>query len=104
MTGYRESIDLFHRLYLEAYKSKPTWRAAEGAQLKRLLTTHGADEVQRRITNLFRAPPRWLRPPFTFGTLVKHFDHLVVGAVAGPNGRRGGMTPAEILAHARRQS
>lgn len=102
LTGYRETIEAFHSRYTQAYAAKPTWRAAEGAQLKKLLADHGHAEVQRRINALFDAPPRWLSPPFTFMTLVKHFDSLVVPTVAHQTGRRGGMTPEEILAHASR--
>lgn len=101
--GYRETIDDFHGRYLEAYKSKPTWRAAEGMQLKRLLATHGAEEVQRRIAVLFTAAPRWLRPPYTFMTLVKNFDALVVSSTAGNVAQhRGGLSPAEVMDLARR--
>jgi hypothetical protein len=101
--GYTETIDVFHRRYLAAYGQPPTWRAAEGSNLKRLLAAHGAEEVQRRIAILFESPPRWLTPPFSFGTLVANFDRLVVANVQGPGGKRGGLTPGEILQHAARR-
>lgn len=100
-SGYKETIAAFHDRYVAAYNSKPTWRVAEGAQLKKLLNVHGADEVQRRIELLFTHPPRWLSPPFTFMTLVKNFDALVVASGQQTTGhRRGGMSPEEIMQHA----
>lgn len=103
LSGYRESSDLFFALFVEAYGSKPAWRgAADGSQLKRLLLSHGPEEVQRRMRQLFEAPPKWLRPPYTFGTFVRHFDQLVIAPV-GPTtsgARRGGLSPSEIMQRA----
>lgn len=94
--GYKETVAAFHNLFVTAYDSKPTWTAAHGAQLKRLINEHGADEVRRRITILFTAAPSWITPPFTFNTLVRHFDALVSESRTS-SARRGGMSPEEIM-------
>ncbi len=107
LDGYKESIALFFDLFTAAYGAKPAWRGAgDGAQMKRLLASHGSDEVQRRMRMLFEAPPSWLRPPYTFGTFVRHFDALVI-APAGPTtkgARQGGLSPAQILQQATRMA
>lgn len=96
--GYSETIADFHERFVKAYGSKPTWGPGQGKQLKRLLVAHGAAEVQRRIRILFEQPPRWLQPPFSFGTLVSNFDRLAMAVVAGPTqGRRGGLTVRETM-------
>lgn len=103
LSGYSESIKVFFDLFVEAYNTKPSWRgAADGSQMKRLLLSHGPEEVQRRMRQLFTAPPKWLRPPYTFGTFVRHFDQLVIAPV-GPTtagARRGGLSPSEIMQRA----
>lgn len=87
-SGYRESVDLFFLRFEAAYQAKPSWGQKQGSQLKRLLGSHSAAEVQRRIAILFDSPPNWLTPPFDFGTLVQHFDKLVVASV--PRGASSG--------------
>lgn len=106
LIGWKETIDLFVSLFTEAYGAKPAWRgAADGAQLKRLLSSHGATEVQARLRRLFGGgAPKWLRPPYTFGTFASNFDHLVI-APSGPTtsgARRGGLSPSEIMERAQR--
>jgi len=103
LEGYRETTDAFQNRYEAAYEAKPTWGAREGAQLKRLLAAHGATEVQSRIERLFSSPPRWIDPPFTFMTLVRHFDSLVPVSARPQAGRRdGGLSVAEIMEQAAR--
>lgn len=97
LDGYTETVTAFHDAYRSAYNASPTWSAVTGAQLKRLLNAHGADEVQRRIAVLFSAAPRWITPPFTFNTLVRNFDALVTETKQEVTGRRGGMSPSEIM-------
>lgn len=86
--GYTESVSLFFLRFEAAYQAKPSWGQKQGAQLKQLLKSHPAAEVQRRIAILFDSPPNWLKPPFDFGTLVQHFDKLVVASV--PRGASSG--------------
>ena len=101
--GHKESVDLFFELFVAAYSTKPAWRgAADGQLLKRLLQSHGVEEVQKRMRRLFSSPPKWLHPPYTFGTFVRHFDHLVE-TIAQPTtagARRGGLSTQEIMARA----
>lgn len=94
LAGFKAVIDAFHVRYLAAYGQPPTWGVKEGAQAKRLLKAHGEAEVLRRITVLFESPPRWMKPPYTWGTLVRNFDHLVLAG----GGRGGGLTPEQLMA------
>lgn len=82
-TDYALTVEYFHLAFLGAYKSKPTWGAREGMLLKRLIKAHGSQEVRRRIDVLFSAPPSWLKPPFTLGTLSANFDALVKPSARG---------------------
>lgn len=84
--GYAETVELFYSRFQFAYGSKPSWGQKQGAQIKNLLKSHGATEVQRRIAILFDSPPSWLKPPFDLGTLVQHFDKLVVASVGVARG------------------
>jgi len=79
--GYRDTIADFDSRYQAAYGSRASWGKRQGGQIKTLLRAHGAAEVRRRIGILFDAPPSWLKGPYDLGTLVQHFDKLVVGAV-----------------------
>jgi hypothetical protein len=75
--GLRAAVAIFDRLFRDAYGERPTWSAKAGGQAKNLLRAHSLGEVERRMEILFRAPPRWLTPPFDFSTFVQHFDKLV---------------------------
>jgi len=93
--GYTETVAVFDQAFRAASQGKkPTWTAIAGANLKRLLKAHGAAEVQRRIGVLFSSPPRWLSPPFTLETLVRHFDALAVSSAANQS-RAGPRNQAE---------
>lgn len=54
--------------------AKPTWGKEAGAQLKRLLGIHGAEELCRRIDNAFDAPPYPHTPPADFLSFVRGVD------------------------------
>jgi hypothetical protein len=45
---------------------------------------HGRAEVEKRITIMFTAPPRWPAPPYDLQTLSLHFDKF-----ATPSGKGG---------------
>lgn len=79
--GHRQAVADFDARYRAAYGTKPSWGKKQGAQMGTLLRAHGLAEVQRRIAILFDTPPPWLRGPYDLGTLVQHFDKLVVAAV-----------------------
>lgn len=81
MPGQAETIEAFDSGYRSAYGAKPTWSEKQVGQVKYLLRKHSAEEVKRRIANMFRSPPDWLKPPFDVGTLVQHFDKFAVSAV-----------------------
>jgi hypothetical protein len=51
--------------------------------------------VQRRIGILFDSPPSWLKPPYDLGTLVQHFDKLVMASVGSSSGRVEPKAPGE---------
>lgn len=75
--GYAATIATFHAAYEAQTGSKPTWGAKQGAMVKRLLESHGADETQARIARLFAgAIAAWCAAPYDIGTLVQHFDKL----------------------------
>jgi hypothetical protein len=80
--GYQDAVAAFDARFTTAYGSKPSWGKRQGGQIKTLLRAHGRDEVLRRIAILFDSPPSWLKGPFDLGTLVLHFDKLVVAVVS----------------------
>lgn len=78
-------VSEFNELYTERYGSAPTWDAARGAMIKRLLRSHPADEIIRRARIMFTRPPEFLgRSPCDLSTLVQHFDKLSQPTRAGP--------------------
>lgn len=80
LAGQAETIEAFDAAYRLAYSVKPTWGVKQVGQIKGLIGKHGAEEVQRRIRNLFASPPDWLQPPFDVGTLVQHFDKFALAS------------------------
>lgn len=83
----RAAIDVFDRLYREANDgAKPTWGARQFSTMRTLVEKHGRTETERRISNMFLAPPRFPAPPYDLSTLVQHFDKF-----ARPGSMRGGM-------------
>jgi len=94
--GQQETVAAFHDAYLAQNGVPPTWGAKQAGQIKQLVTTHGADEVQRRIGILFDGRgPAFLAGPFDVGTLVQHFDKLAkpsAPARASPGGVPQGST------------
>lgn len=95
-TPFRLVLDRYFELYTEAYDAKPRWGGMQGKQLNELLRSHGGGEVLRRLENLFRAPPRWLHPPFTWASFHRHFDTLVEAPTGG-----GYMTPEQLMRRSR---
>lgn len=73
---HQPAIAEFDARYRAAYQTKPTWGDKQAAQIIRLVTAHGVDEVRRRIGILFDSPPSFLTGPHDVGTLVQHFDKL----------------------------
>lgn len=74
---------MFTELFREQSGSTPTWGARQGAQIKQLLSAHGADEVQARMRRLFGgAIASWCRPPYDLSTLVLHADKLAAVLVS----------------------
>lgn len=70
-------VAMFDERYTERYGGRPTWGAKQGAQVKRLLGSHGLEECARRLRVMFDSPPDWLKEPYDLGTLVQHFDKFV---------------------------
>lgn len=90
--GYQAVVARFDSAYrAQNGGAKPTWGDKPGAQLKRLIAQHGADEVLARIDRLFGgALASWCHPPYDVGTLVAQFDRLaVVTAPPAPPARSG---------------
>lgn len=75
--AHQPAVADFDARYRAAYETKPTWGGKQVGQLKKLVASHGIDEVRRRIGVLFEAPPPFLTGPHDVGTLVQHFDKLV---------------------------
>lgn len=87
VSPHRQVIAAFDARYELAYGMKPTWGQKQGGQVKKLLSKHSAGEIGRRISILFDAPPAFLAgSPADFGTLVQHFDKLVVPTTNGARG------------------
>lgn len=53
--------------------TKPTWKAQDFAQVKRLLSQHGLESCLLRVEHFFHSRPPWPEG-YDFGTLVAHFD------------------------------
>lgn len=86
--GYSESVDVYFELYRAANAGRdPTWGAAQGSNLKRLLE-HGADEVQRRLRVMYSGAVPFPPPPYDFNTFVRNFDRY-----AGTPSSRGRWEP-----------
>lgn len=89
----------FHDAYLAQNGVAPTWGAKQAGQIKRLVSAHGAEEVQRRIAILFGGQgPAFIAAPFDVGTLAQHFDKLAqpsAHARASPQ-RFGTSDPGQI--------
>jgi hypothetical protein len=82
---HQRVIDAFQTRYVQAYGCGATWGPAQGNMVRLLLGKQPADEVIRRIDNLFDAPPHFLAgSAVDLSTLVQHFDKLVTRA--GPRG------------------
>lgn len=83
--------------YEHATGAKPRITGRTGAEVKALLTSHGADEVIRRLEVLASgAGPEWLYrdgSPWDFGTLVSQFDKLARAAAPVPRGPGGVPAP-----------
>jgi hypothetical protein len=79
--------------YYELYESqsggrKPRWGGKAGKQLKDLLGSYSAVEVIERMEYMF-AGKSWLKPPYTFGSLVTNWDALVPAKKNGKGGISG---------------
>lgn len=78
-------IACFDQHYRDANSgAKPTWGARQYVTMRQLVEKHGAAEVEKRITIMFTAPPRWPAPPYDLQTLSLHFDKF-----ATPSGKGG---------------
>lgn len=92
----RVLTDRFGELYREANAgAAPTWDGKRMAFMKQLLTSHGLEEVLRRMEIMFKSPPSWPPPPHDMTCFRSHFDRF-----AKPAGPRGGVadravTPAD---------
>jgi len=78
---HQRVIDAFWTAFEKAHGVKPTYTADVGAHAKRLLTSHSADEVVRRLENFFARPRHQWPESRDWGTFVKHFDKWAVSSV-----------------------
>lgn len=99
LPGQQETVAAFHDAYLAQNGVAPTWGPKQAGQIKRLVSAHGAEEVQRRIAILFGGQgPAFIAAPFDVGTLAQHFDKLAqpsAHARASPQ-RFGTSDPGQI--------
>lgn len=79
--GHQQVIDAFWRGFEAHCGVKPTYTAEVGAHVKRLLASHGTDEVLRRIGNFFSRPTGQWPEERDFGTFVRFFDKWAIGSV-----------------------
>ena len=98
MPGQQETVAAFHDAYLAQNGVAPTWGPKQAGQIKRLVSAHGAEEVQRRIAILFGGQgPAFIAAPFDVGTLAQHFDKLAQPSVqARASPRFGTSDPGQI--------
>lgn len=82
---HADVVACFEAAYLKQNGTGASWGGPQGAMVKRLIASHGAAEVKRRIGILFDSPPTFLAPPFDLKTLVANFDKLA--QPSRPNGR-----------------
>jgi hypothetical protein len=76
-SGYKLCIAKYYELYeIQSDGKKPRWNARNGRDLKALLSSVGEVEVVERMEWMF-AGKSWLKPPYTFGSLVTNWDSLV---------------------------
>jgi hypothetical protein len=75
--SHSEAVHFFHKRFLAAYGSAPSWQGKNSKLMSTLVKSHSSAEVIRRTEILFDSPPAWLKPPFDVGTLSQHFDKLV---------------------------
>lgn len=78
--------DRYTELYRQQAGSNPGWGAKEAANAKKLVGRAGAAETLRRLGRMYRAPPAWMTPPFTFGAFVAAFDALAETRAVEPRG------------------
>jgi hypothetical protein len=74
--GYAKVVARYFELYQEATEKKPRWGGRQGKDLKELLVLVEADEVCSRMEHMFSGAS-WLKPPFTFGSLINNWDSMV---------------------------
>ncbi len=97
-SDHGRAIDEFDRRYQAKYQAKPTWGPKQGQQISRLLKSHPAAEVIRRIGILFDAPPPFLANSAPdVGTLEQHFDKLATPCRVGPAPRGSQAVLANVL-------
>jgi hypothetical protein len=80
-----KAIAFFCDRYKSKYGQAPIVRAKDACGVKQLFARHGRqlEDLRRAITNLFDAPPPFLASSAPdLGTLVQHFDKLVVPCAA----------------------
>jgi hypothetical protein len=83
-SDHQRVIAAFWAAFERASGVKPTYTADVGAQVKRLLVSHSADEVCRRVENFFGRPREQWPADRDWGTFVKHFDKWAVGVARAP--------------------
>lgn len=87
-SAYKMCISRYFQLYeIQSDGKKPRWNARNGRDLKVLLAGPGEEEVLQRMEFMFEGKS-WLKPPYTFGSLVTNWDSLVKarngqGAISG---------------------
>lgn len=81
---HQEAIAAFDAYYRRANNgAKPTWGGKNAALMARLLALHGIDEINRRLQQLERSPPKFPPPPWDMPMFSQHFDKLVPQAPQG---------------------
>jgi len=89
-SSYTTCVSKYYELYQDhSGGKKPRWNGRNGKALKDLLGSVGEQEVLERMEWMFDGKS-WLKPPYTFGSMVTNWDTLVPtspgnnkGAVSG---------------------
>lgn len=99
---YAGVVAKYFELYETATGRKPRWGGRQGKELKDLLVVVDENEVCARMEHMFSGAS-WLKPPFTFGSLVNNWDSMVPAKkTRNPNGAISGDDLREMAEEARK--
>lgn len=87
--GFQATVDLYHRLFVEARGRKPSYSTADFAEVNRALDSHGVDVMREAIEGAFADHGFW-RSKATLRQIAKDPDRFrglaMGGGAAKPSG------------------